>query len=105
MYKRQPRLRAVARAVVGELLRSGRLLIAGNGASNRNDLLLWVSDDDGKNWRPAPTVERADDPRVEFSYPALLQARDGSIHLAYTWHRQGIKHAVFNESWLDGQGP
>lgn len=86
-------------------LRSGRLLIAGNGASNRNDLLLWVSDDDGKNWRPAPTVERADDPRVEFSYPALLQARDGSIHLAYTWHRQGIKHAVFNESWLDGQGP
>ena len=42
---------------------------------------------------------------AEFSYPALLQARDGRIHLAYTWRRQGIKHAVFNEAWLDGGTP
>jgi predicted neuraminidase len=86
-------------------LRGGRLLIAGNGASNRNELLLWISDDAGKNWRPAPTVENVADAEAEFSYPALLQARDGRIHLAYTWRRQGIKHAVFNEAWLDGGTP
>ena len=86
-------------------LHGGHLLIAGNGASNRNELLLWISDDAGKNWRPAPTVESVADAEAEFSYPALLQARDGRIHLAYTWRRQGIKHAVFNESWLDGGRP
>lgn len=28
----------------------------------------------------------------EFSYPFLLQTRDGSLHLIYTWHRSRIKH-------------
>jgi predicted neuraminidase len=28
----------------------------------------------------------------EFSYPYLLQSRDGYIHLVYTWHRTRIKH-------------
>ena len=28
----------------------------------------------------------------EFSYPYLLQTRDGSMHLVYTWHRSRIKH-------------
>ena len=86
-------------------LQGGRLLIAGNGADNRNELLLWISDDSGKTWRPAPSVERVADAGAEFSYPALLQTRDGRIHLAYTWRRQGIKHAEFSEAWLDGAAP
>jgi len=28
----------------------------------------------------------------EFSYPYLLQSRDGYLHLLYTWHRSRIKH-------------
>lgn len=28
----------------------------------------------------------------EFSYPYLLQSRDGYLHLLYTWHRTRIKH-------------
>ena len=28
----------------------------------------------------------------EFSYPYLLQGRDGYLHLIYTWHRTRIKH-------------
>ncbi len=28
----------------------------------------------------------------EFSYPYLLQTRDGYLHLVYTWHRTRIKH-------------
>lgn len=28
----------------------------------------------------------------EFSYPYLLQSRDGHLHLLYTWHRSRIKH-------------
>jgi len=86
-------------------LRSGHLLIAGNGAGNRNQLLLWLSEDTGKTWRLVRTVESDSDDLVEFSYPALLQGRDGRIHLAYTWRREGIKHAVFSEAWLTGGGP
>ena len=29
---------------------------------------------------------------LEFSYPHLLQSRDGYLHLIYTWHRTRIKH-------------
>jgi predicted neuraminidase len=32
----------------------------------------------------------------EFSYPYLLQSRDGYIHLVYTWHRARIKHVRFD---------
>ena len=86
-------------------LASGRLLLAGNPASGREALLLWLSADEGKTWRQARVVESAPDGGAEFSYPALLLDRDGRIHLAYTWRRQGIKHAVFSEAWLDGGTP
>ena len=32
------------------------------------------------------------DCREEFSYPFLLQSRDGAVHLLYTWHRSRIRH-------------
>lgn len=32
----------------------------------------------------------------EFSYPYLLQSRDGYLHLVYTWHRTRIKHVRFD---------
>ena len=38
----------------------------------------------------------------EFSYPFLLQTRDGSLHLVYTWHRTRIKHVRFDLSSTPG---
>ena len=32
----------------------------------------------------------------EFSYPFLLQTRDGNLHVLYTWHRSRIKHVQVN---------
>lgn len=32
----------------------------------------------------------------EYSYPYLLQSRDGYVHLVYTWHRSRIKHIRFD---------
>lgn len=38
--------------------------------------------------------------RFEFSYPYLMQAHNGDIHVLYTWNRTLIKHAVFDALWL-----
>jgi len=37
----------------------------------------------------------------EFSYPYLIQARNGDFHLTYTWNRVFIKHVTFDQAWLD----
>ncbi len=36
----------------------------------------------------------------EFSYPYMIQTRNGDVHLAYTWNRTFIKHLVFDQAWL-----
>ena len=86
-------------------LAGGRLLLAGNPPDSRNAMLLWLSADDGQTWQASRVVESAADSGAEFSYPALLSGRDGRIHLAYTWRRQGIKYVSFSEAWLDGTAP
>jgi len=37
----------------------------------------------------------------EFSYPYLIQERNGEFHLAYTWNRVFIKHVTFDQTWLN----
>jgi predicted neuraminidase len=39
--------------------------------------------------------------RFEFSYPYLIQVKNGDFHLVYTWNRSFIKHVWFSQSWLD----
>lgn len=38
--------------------------------------------------------------RFEFSYPWLMQASNGDLHLAYTWNRTHIKHVQISAPWL-----
>ena len=37
----------------------------------------------------------------EFSYPYMIQAKNGDLHIVYTWNRSFIKHVRFNRAWLD----
>ena len=46
---------------------------------------------------------RAEQCGFEFSYPYLIQARNGDLHLVYTWNRSFIKHVSFTRAWLDRQ--
>ncbi len=39
--------------------------------------------------------------KFEFSYPYLIQAHNGDVHLAYTWNRVFIKHVTFDQAWLN----
>ena len=85
-------------------LSDGRLVLAYNeGKTGRDTLSLALSEDGGRNWKRQATLES--EPGAEFSYPYLLQARDGRLHLVYTWRRKSIKHASFNTAWLAAQEP
>jgi|TARA_B100000085_G_scaffold277805_1_gene298656 predicted neuraminidase len=84
-------------------LADGRQLIVYNHTvrgtifpANRTMLNVAVSTD-GKSWKPVLTLERAPG---EYSYPAVIQARDGKVHVTYTWQRKTIKHAVLDSSKL-----
>ena len=83
-------------------LMSGRLLLVGNPPGSNATLQFWISTDHGHSWTSGRSLESAPDGGAEFTQPALLQGRDGLIHLAYTWRRQRIKHLAFSEAWLDG---
>jgi predicted neuraminidase len=54
----------------------------------RTPLCLAVSTD-GRAWRDALVL---DDAAGEYSYPAVIQAKDGSLHVTYTWNRRRIRH-------------
>jgi predicted neuraminidase len=90
-------------AMIG--LRDGTLLMACNPiGGNRNRLALLRSSDQGSTWTLAHVVEESANDRDEFSYPALIQDSTGTIHLVYTWMRQGIRHARFTQAWLNAAG-
>ncbi|MEB1499397.1 sialidase family protein [Xanthomonas campestris pv. campestris] len=86
------------------MLRYGRALLVYNPGiagkqwwDGRGTLAVAVSDD-GVQWRRALTLE--DSPKDEFSYPAVIQTRDGLVHISYTWKRQRIKHVVIDPAKL-----
>ena len=70
----------------------------------RNPLVLAVSADEGIHWERVLTVES--DPELrsnhdekgafvgDYSYPSLLAASDGRLHLAYSYLRDCIKHVT-----------
>ena len=83
-------------------------LIPGRTSGYRSPLNVAVSSD-GKVWQAALVLE--DEPRCEFSYPAVIQTADGLVHVTYTWRREKIKHMVIDPAKLvlrampDGEWP
>ena len=80
-------------------LQDGRQLLVYNHTSKggpfprgRNMLNVAISED-GQHWQPIYTLERQEG---EFSYPAVIQAADGLVHITYTYLRRSIKYAVLD---------
>jgi len=73
----------------GVTLADGRHLLVYNPvARGRTPLVVGLSGD-GKTWTTALVLE---DLPGEYSYPAIIQARDGRVHVSYTWKRKKIRH-------------
>jgi predicted neuraminidase len=85
-------------------LRDGRHLLvynhttgSGSFPKGRNMLNVAISAD-GLNWKPVLTLERQEG---EYSYPAVIQASDGLVHITYTYQRQSVKHVVIDPTRID----
>ena len=75
-------------------LRDGSLLLAGNPSQGRSVLNLWKTKGARMDhWELVCQLENV--PDKEFSYPCLIQDKNGNIHISYTWQRKQIKHVVF----------
>jgi predicted neuraminidase len=78
-------------------LRDGRaLLIYNDTPRGRTPLNLAVSPD-GKDWKNVWAFETEPG---EYSYPAIIQGRDGLVHVTYTWKRQKIRHVILDPKKL-----
>ncbi len=91
----------VSSAVEMIRLRNGHIVLAFNDGKDRErtPLSVALSYDGGRTWPRKRVVESGEG---SFSYPSLVQTRDGHIHLTYSYNRQFIKHVEFNEAWIAG---
>jgi len=83
-------------------LADGRQLIVYNptkrhadGRSGPRSPLNVAVSEDGVTWKDVAVLETDGAPNG-YSYPAVIQARDGRVHITYTWRRERIRHVVFD---------
>jgi predicted neuraminidase len=81
----------------GVTLKDGRhLLVYNHTTSGRSPLNIGISSD-GTNWKNSLTLE---DTEGEFSYPAVIQSKDGLVHITYTYKRKSIKYVIIDPGKL-----
>ncbi|MBG87625.1 MAG: sialidase [Verrucomicrobiales bacterium] len=72
------------------------VLVYNHTGRGRSPLNVAVSAN-GMNWSAAAVLENNPG---EYSYPAVIQTKDGLVHITYTWKRESIKHVVLDISKL-----
>ncbi len=78
------------------LVYNHKVRIDGAWAGSRSRLNVALSDD-GNAWDAALMLEDQDG---EYSYPAVIQAGDGLVHVTYTHRRTRIRHVVLDPAAL-----
>jgi predicted neuraminidase len=87
------------------------VLVYNDTERGRHSLAVSLSDDEGRTWKWTRHVERddADEEPTSFHYPSLWEAKDGTLHLTYSYFvnslprdapRKSIKHAHFDVDWI-----
>ena len=88
-------------------LREGGHLLVYNHSTREDEscgrkgrgILTVAYTEDGVNW-DATTVLEFRTGAVQYSYPAMIQTKDGLVHITYSWHRKRIKHVVIDPAKL-----
>jgi predicted neuraminidase len=75
-------------------LKDGRHVIVYNPVKKGRSPISVAISSDGKTWKDIATLEN--EPGEEFSYPAVIQTKDGKVHNTYTWKRKKIKHVILS---------
>ena len=101
-------------------LPDGRVLLVYNpskirGFKGRGGMAVALSEDDGESWSKVLTLEdtpageevcehlesdRLSTSCHEYSYPAVITASDGLVHITYTYNRSNVKHVVLDPAKL-----
>lgn len=74
----------------GVTLESGYQLLVCNPIKKGRNKLSLLGSQDGITWEELVVLE--DEKKGEFSYPAIIQAKNGNVHITYTYNREKIKH-------------
>ena len=80
------------------------LLVYNDTIIHRNSLLVSISTDEGKTWKSNRHLEKGNS--GSYHYPSVIQARDGTIHVVYSYFVKGgksMKHAAFSEDWVEAK--
>ena len=88
----------------GIRLISGKwLLVYNDTLKGRHSLAVSLSDDEGATWKWTRHLEKTEG--NSYHYPAVTQAKDGTIHAIYSYfvpEGKSMKHAAFDEAWVLG---
>jgi len=96
-------------------LRNGHWVLAYNDTENgRHSLAVSISTDEGNSWEYTRHLEldsRSRNIATSSAYPSIIQGRDGTLHVVYSYHHNDkkgaphktIKYVQFNEAWVEQQ--
>ncbi len=89
----------------GVVLKDGRTLLIYNHTKRRGtqplgrEMINVGISDDGGIWKAAAVLEN--EPKSEFSYPAVIQSADGMVHITYTWKRKLVRYVKIDPAKLE----
>ena len=92
-------------------LQNGHWIMVHNDLERgRYSLVAALSEDEGRTWPLRRHLEGRPDAESpnQYHYPSVIQARDGAIHVTYSYFTpagKSIKHARFNEDWVRAGDP
>jgi len=93
-------------------LRNGHWVLVYNDTEDgRHSLAVSISTDEGRTWPYTRHLERDTRPgniATASHYPSIIQGRDGTLHVVYSYHRHDqaggptktIKYVRFQEAWV-----
>jgi predicted neuraminidase len=75
------------------------LMVCNDTEKGRHQLTAYLSQDEGATWRLSRYLEKAEPDQGSFSYPSVIQAKDSTVHVTYSYHVRDkgktIRHISF----------